>query len=58
MSASWANTGRGQRLPVERRAADELFNAVRVVDRGGSLLQPVVASRLMGICRSRSGPKR
>ncbi|MCA9865042.1 MAG: response regulator transcription factor [Anaerolineae bacterium] len=25
----------------------ELFNAVRVVDRGGSLLQPVVASRLM-----------
>lgn len=25
----------------------ELFNAVRVVDRGGLLLQPVVASRLM-----------
>jgi DNA-binding NarL/FixJ family response regulator len=26
---------------------DELFNAVRVVHQGGSLLQPVVASRLL-----------
>ena len=26
---------------------DELFNAIRVVSRGGSLLQPVVQSRLM-----------
>lgn len=26
---------------------DELFNAIRVVHRGGSLLQPVVASKLM-----------
>ncbi len=26
----------------------ELFNAIRVVHRGGSLLQPVVASRLLG----------
>ena len=26
---------------------DELFNAVRVVQAGGSLLQPIVASRLM-----------
>lgn len=33
----------------------ELFNAVRVVDRGGSLLQPVVASRLM---EHLSGPER
>jgi len=26
---------------------DEIFNAVRVVSRGGSLLQPVIASKLM-----------
>lgn len=30
---------------------DELFNAIRVVSRGGSLLQPVVQSRLMNHLR-------
>jgi NarL family two-component system response regulator LiaR len=32
---------------------DELFKAIRVVSEGGSLLQPVVASKLMNHVRSR-----
>jgi len=36
---------------------DELFRAVRVISQGGSLLQPVVASRLLQhLATDRSGP--
>jgi DNA-binding NarL/FixJ family response regulator len=34
---------------------DELFNAIRVVSQGGSLLQPVVASRLLDRMAARPG---
>jgi DNA-binding NarL/FixJ family response regulator len=36
---------------------DQIFNAVRIVNQGGSLLEPVVASRLMEqVNRSRNDP--
>jgi len=38
---------------------DQVFDAIRVVHAGGSLLQPVVASRLLDqISKGRDGPKR
>ncbi len=36
---------------------DELFNAIRVVNSGGSLLQPVVASKLLRHVSAESGGK-
>ena len=35
---------------------DEIFNAIRIVSRGGSLLQPVVASKLMQQLSSKFDP--
>jgi two-component system, NarL family, response regulator LiaR len=36
---------------------DDLFRAIRIIHQGGSLLQPVVASRLLGHIRAQSLPK-
>ncbi len=48
MSASWARCKAGaQGYLLKGAPRDELFTAIRVVDEGGSLLQPVVASRLL-----------